>query len=1303
MLYHNTFAPLFKKLTDLTLVDEIRLKKKLTFLSKQNVLENTELVAWEEQLEQAKQHYQNRVKCIPKIRYDDTHLPVFLQKDILLDSIQKHQIIIIAGETGSGKTTQLPKICLEIGRGRRGFIGHTQPRRIAARSVAKRIAHELRTEVGQVVGYKVRFSDNVGVDSAIKLMTDGILLAEIQQDPLLTYYDTLIIDEAHERSLNIDFILGYLKQILPKRPDLKIIITSATLDLDRLSDHFAKAPVIKISGRTYPVEIRYRHEIDVRRQDQVNGIINAVHELGNIDPGGDILIFLSGEREITDAAEALIGQKLTRTEILPLYARLSNREQNRIFQAHSDRRIVLATNVAETSLTVPGIRYIIDTGFARISRYNAKTKVQHLPIEAISKASANQRAGRCGRTSAGICIRLYEESDYENRLQYTDPEILRTNLASVILQMTALRLGDINNFPFIDAPNKRYIQDGIRLLQELGALEWSSQKLTLTKTGRQLAHFSVDPRLGRMILEASKLGCLHEIIRIVAGLSIQDPCERWKQKQQNANEKHKRFTHERSDFLRFLKLWDYIENAQRKLTSNQFRKFCQQEYLNYLRVREWQDLVTQLCRSVAEAGFQLNEIPGDYSSIHRSILSGLLSHIGFKKAGSQCYSGIHNIHFHLQPNSVLFNSPPKWCVVHELIETSRLWGCCAAIIDPDWLESLGKNLTKRSYSAPHWSKKQNAVLAYEKVTLFGLPIVEKRLVNYHKIDPVLSRELFIRCALVAGDWYKTTVSFYQHNKKLIECIEKLEDKSRCRNILVEPEYLFDFYHTRIPAHVISAQEFDRWWKSFQKDHPDYLNFTEDLLIRQGTRKGISADDFPDVWQSGKVKLDVNYVFDPSSKQDGVTIIIPITLLNQIDAWMFDWQVPGLRYDLVLALIKSLPKKLRRHLSPASQYATAFLERTESCSCPLIEALSTEFRQMTGVTIAKQEWDYDKIPDYLRINFHVVDEEGKLIFSGRDFYLLKKSLTEKIAEHIARSEKACGLEKEHLTTWNFGDLPKEFENKKKSCTVTVYPALISHQSYVNLRLVTSKKEQCVRSLIGLRTLIILNLVSPVQYLHEILSNKSKLALYFSPFGSVRELIDDCIAAAVDTLIRKEGGMVWTEKDFIRLLSGIKREINIFVGAIIEKVQYLLTLYFQINKRLKGYINLSLSFSIADIKKQLSKLIYKRFVATSGTDHLDDIIRYLNAIQIRLDKLGQNLNKDRVITRQINQLENIYENVVKSLSEIERTEQQIVMGHWMLEELRVNLFAQQIKTPYPISEKRVRDYFKKLNKITNNNRA
>ena len=1271
------------KLSSMTFLDQLRIRKLIN--KKQNIAEI------ESAIDLAVEHYNVRLQSLPNHIDFPSNLPVVEKKQAIYEAIKHHQVVIIAGETGSGKTTQIPKICLELGLGVKGYIGHTQPRRLAARSVANRIAEELKTEIGQLVGYKVRFSDHVSDSTLIKLMTDGILLAEIQQDKLLLQYDTIIIDEAHERSLNIDFILGYLKQLLPKRPDLKVIITSATIDVERFSNHFNHAPIIEVSGRTYPVEVRYRPVIfsedsESDKNNDFQPIINAIDELSS-ESAGDILIFLTGEREIRDLADTLRKLELKHTEILPLYARLSASEQNRIFQPHNGRRIVLATNVAETSLTVPGIKYVIDPGLARISRYSYRTKVQRLPIEPISQASANQRKGRCGRTSDGICIRLYDEQDFLSRPEFTEPEILRTNLASVILQMTSLGLGDIAAFPFVESPDSRHIRDGIRLLEELGAIYTKHHHYHLTDIGRILSQLPIDPRLARMLVEARQLGCIKEVMIITAALSIQDPRERPFDKQQASDEKHRRFADKESDFISFINLWNYIASQQAELSGNQFRRLCQKEYLNYLRIREWQDVYTQIRQTVKQLAFPINSKLADYRSLHIALLSGLLSHVGMKEIEKHEYIGARNIKFAIFPNSAIFKNQPKWCIASELVETSRLWGRTAAKIEAEWIEPIAKHLVKYSYSEPRWSKKQGTTIANEKVTLYGLPIVASRTVNYSKIDPILSRSLFIRHALVEGDW-QTNHSFYKQNQKLINEVEDLEHKSRRQDILIDDDDLYNFYDQRIDKSVISAKHFDTWWKTKQKVDPEFLNVEKNMLIKPSAQP-VKVNDYPDFWYQDNLKLPLSYQFDLGNERDGVTITIPLNILNQIKNSGFDWQVPGFRYDLIISLIKSLPKSLRKSLVPAPNYAEAFLSRVNSTASPLLETLQNEFRKMTGTRIESTDWQLDQVPSYLKMNFSIVDHNREIAF-GKDLVKLQEQLKTEVQQALSSltQKKSIKIEKNNITDWDFGSLPAIYEEKQKNYTIKAYPAIIDNQHSVSIKLVDSLEEQKRLSKLGIRRLLILNIPSPIKYLHEKLPNKSKLGLYFNSFGTVLNLIDDCIACGVDHLIEKNNQPIDNKQQYQQLLTYTKSHINETVVDIAKQVESILTLHFNINKKLKGRVDLSLAFALSDIKQQVSELVYKGFVAQTGYDKLPDIYRYLSAIEKRLEKLGSNMAKDRQAMNIIEEVKNEYQTWLNSLPENQKSLSKVTNIKWMIEELRVNLFAQQLGTPYPISAKRIR---------------
>ena len=1310
---------LFSQLIDIMLVDKRRLSTRIHGIGKIKNQEAQQAVADEiqQQIEQARLRVESRKSAVQNPIVFPESLPVSQRKAEIEKLLSEHQVIVVAGETGSGKTTQLPKMCLELGLGNLGIIGHTQPRRIAARSVAARIAEELQTELGDLVGYKVRFNDQISDNTQIKLMTDGILLAEIQTARFLNQYSCLIIDEAHERSLNNDFILGYLKQLLPRRPDLKVIITSATIDVERFSKHFNNAPIIEVSGRTYPVEVRYRPVVEEDEQDQLQGILNAVDEL-QAEGRGDILIFMNGEREIRDTAEALQKQNLKHTEILPLFARLSAQEQNKIFHPSSLNRIVLATNVAETSLTVPGIKYVIDPGTARISRYSYRTKVQRLPIEPISQASANQRKGRCGRVSEGICIRLYSEEDFNNRSEFTDPEILRTNLASVILQMTALGLDDIEAFPFVDAPDKRHIQDGVKLLEELGAIqpkkykshdgarlptrvqnltnessrqETRASELTekkqgweLTPIGRQLAQLPVDPRLAKMLLSAVDFGSVYEVMIIVSALSIQDPRERPTEKQQASDEKHRRFADKKSDFLAFLNLWHYVQEQQKELTKNQFRRQCQKDFLNYLRIREWQDIYQQIRLAVREMGLPINSEKAEYQKIHTALLSGLLSHIGLKEAEKQQYLGARNAHFAIFPNSVLFKKQPKWVMAAELVETSKLWGRMVAEIEPEWIEPLAEHLTKKSYSEPRWSKSRGAVIADEKVSLYGVPIVAARPVNYGSIDPIVSRELFIQSALVEGDW-NTKHKFFKQNQQLIREVEELEHKSRRRDILVDERTLFEFYDQRIGTDVVSQKHFDTWWKKAEKQDPELLNFERSFLINDDAEQ-VSKLDFPNFWHQGNLKLKLTYQFEPGTDADGVTVHIPLPLLNQVEMTGFDWQIPGLREELVIALIKSLPKSYRRNFVPAPNYAQAFLGRAVPLEKPLLETLIYELRRMTGVTVEAEHWNWEQIPSHLKMTFRVVDENGKKIAESMNLDELKFSLKDRVQESIS-AVADDGIEQSGLHIWSFAELPQCYEQKQRGFSVKAFPAIVDEKDAVGIKLFETEFEQAVAMQQGLRRLLLLNVPSPIKYLHEKLPNKAKLGLYFTPFGRVLDLIDDCIACAVDKLIADFGGFVWNEEGFNKLRDFVRENVNEVTVDIAQKVEQILTLTHQLNQRLKGKMDFTMAFALSDMKSQISGLIYQGFVQKSGYARLPDLLRYLQAIDKRMDKLAQDVNRDRAVMLRVEQVQQAYQQLLAKLPKSKPISDEVAEIRYMIEELRVSLFAQQLGTKYQVSDKRV----------------
>lgn len=1286
----NSAAALRKALSECMIRDRFRLSKRIQGASRIKNEESKNAVFDEIALDIAKsmQVANNRAADRPTIKYPD--LPVSQKKDDIAEAIANNQVVIIAGETGSGKTTQLPKICLELGRGKFGNIGHTQPRRLAARSVADRIAEEMETQLGSHVGYKVRFNDQVSERTQVKLMTDGILLAEIQSDRYLNQYDTIIIDEAHERSLNIDFIMGYLRELLPKRPDLKIIITSATIDPERFSKHFNNAPIIEVSGRTFPVETRYRPIVedgDDTDRDQLEGIFDAVDEL--CEEGlGDILLFMTGEREIRDTAEALEKRNLRDTEIVPLYARLSSQEQNRVFQPHAGRRIVLATNVAETSLTVPGIKYVIDPGTARISRYSYRTKVQRLPIEAISQASANQRMGRCGRVSEGICIRLYSEEDFVARPEFTDPEILRTNLASVILQMTALGLGDIQAFPFVEAPDNRNIQDGVKLLEELGAINVNAKdsKKSLTKVGRELARLPIDPRLARMVLEAPSQNALQEVMIIAAALSIQDPRERPSDKKQQSDEKHKRFNHEDSDFLTFVNIWQYVKEQQKELSSNAFRKQCRKDYLNYLRVREWQDVHYQLSQVMKELNYKVNQEAAGYQGVHTAILAGMLSHIGQKDQEKNEYQGARNARFHIFPASGLFKKQPKWIMVAELVETSKLWGRIVAKIQPEWIEPLAPHLIKRSYSEPHWSKKSAAVMAYEKVTIYGIPIVPKRQINYGAIDAPVCRDIFIRSALVEGDW-NTNHKFFKENRKLLQEVEELEHKSRRRDLLIDDDQLAEFYDQRVNTDVVSGRHFDSWWKKAQKETPELLNFEKEMLFRNDASH-VTDLDYPNFWHQGNLKLKLSYQFEPGQDSDGVTVHVPLPILNQVTTDGFDWQIPGLRHEMVVAYIKSLPKTLRRNFVPAPNYADAFLSRSTPFDAPLLDSLEKELRRMTGVEVLREDWKLEQIPEHLKVTYRVVDHHNRKLKESRDLYDLKDGLKEKVQETLSQVADD-DIEQKGLKTWSFGELPALYTQKRGGFEVKAYPAIVDGKDSVEIKLFETEEEQHNAMKVGQRRLILLNVPSPIKYLHSNLPNKSKLGLYFNQYGRVLDLIDDCIACGIDKLIEEKGGLVWEPEAFDKVKEHVRAELGDTVVEIAKLVETILTTAFQIQKKLKGRVDLSMAFALSDIKSQIENLIFKGFATECGWKKLTDIHRYMKAIERRMEKLPIDPTRDRAHLLRVDAVNNEYKELLNKIPKGQPIPDKVKEIRWMIEELRVSYFAQQLGTPYPVSDKRVKN--------------
>ncbi|MEU6559159.1 ATP-dependent RNA helicase HrpA [Nocardia nova] len=1343
------------RLTDLTLRDEYRLRRRLD-----KARSDEELERLDREIGQAAGRIEARRAAVPAIRYPE-QLPVSAHRDDIAAAIAAHQVVIVAGATGSGKTTQIPKICLELGRGIRGTIGHTQPRRLAARTVAERIAAELDTELGDVVGYTVRFTDQASDRTLVKLMTDGILLAEIQRDRLLRRYDTIIIDEAHERSLNIDFLLGYLRSLLPKRPDLKVIITSATIDPELFARHFADpatgepAPIVEVSGRSYPVEIRYRPlapEMSATRdddelgsdatprgvsrsaaaeaRDQTDAIGDAVREL-LAEGDGDVLVFLSGEREIRDTADALRDLRLPRTEILPLYARLSAAEQHRVFQSHTGRRVVLATNVAETSLTVPGIRYVVDPGTARISRYSMRTKVQRLPIEPISQASARQRSGRCGRVADGICIRLYSEDDFDNRPAFTEPEILRTNLAAVILQMTALGLGDIESFPFVEPPDRRAIRDGIALLLELGALGRNvpaaapgrgkrrrgrgeaaavtdgrvhapegGEDLALTPVGRQMAQLPVDPRMARMLVAAEAGGCLAEVLVIVAALSIQDVRERPAEFQQAADTKHARFAVGGSDFLAYLRLWDYLRGKRKSLSANQFRRMCRDEFLHYLRIREWQDLQGQLRTITRALGWTASDSIGtrddsqapdgevappipNGDAVHRALLAGMLSHIGVREAESREFLGARGAKFMIFPGSGLAKKPPRWVMAAELVETSRLWGRMAARIEPEWAEQLAGDLVKRNYSEPHWSSKRGATMAYERVTLYGIPLVTQRRIDFGRIDPQLSRELFIRHALVQGEW-QTRHRFFQRNRDLLEDVADLEHRARRRDILVDDQVLFDFYDARVPADVVSVRHFDSWWRKAESADPDLLDFSAATVVNAAAAT-LDPAAYPDSWRQGELSFPLTYQFEPGQADDGVTVHIPVAQLAHVRAVGFDWLVPGMRAELAAALIKTLPKQLRRSVVPAPDFAEAALARLTARAEPLRTGLARELTALAATPIAPADLDPAALPEHLRMTFAVEGPDGAVLARGKSLAALKTQLAQQISQSVAEATSAA--ERPPATSWTtrtLGTVPQTIRREVGGQTITGYPALVSEGDGVAVRVLSSPSEQRAAMRIGTRALLLRELPTAQRTATAGMSSADRLALSQNPYGSLDGLIEDCRACAADELVAAHGGPVRGPEEFTRLVERVRPQFAGTVARVLALVVPILAAAHRVRAALAATTDRDIA---DDVRGQLDDLVFDGFVGEFGSARLREIPRYLRAAEARLLALPGSADRDRQGMAELDRVHAAYSRLLGRLPESRRGAADVTGIWWMIEELRVSLFAQQLGTPHPVSAKRI----------------
>lgn len=1309
-------------------------------------------------------------------------LPVTGERETILEALRENQVVVVAGETGSGKTTQLPKMLLELGIHQGGIIGHTQPRRLAARTVAERLAEELGTSIGEDIGYQVRFTSEVSKSTAVKLMTDGILLAEIQRDPLLKRYAAIIIDEAHERSLNIDVILGYLRRILPKRPDLKVIITSATIDPERFARHFSRqelpqdssrlpddTPIIEVSGRTFPVEVRYRPlrpEAEVpdsedefgqaqdpahaeEEKDLLDGVAEAVQELA-AEPAagqgaGDILIFFPGEREIRDAADHLTDlvsrdRRLAGSEILPLFGRLSMQEQKRVFSPSGRRRIVLATNVAETSLTVPGIKYVIDTGTARISRYSTRTKVQRLPIEPISQASANQRSGRAGRTSPGVAIRLYSEEDFGSRPEFTDPEILRTSLASVLLQMSSMGItrtpAELLDFPFVQKPDSKAVNDAVRLLTELGALEKSG---AVTTTGRLLSRLPVDPRLGRMMVEAGRRGCLEEVTVLVAALSIQDPRERpgaggdGGAERAQADELHRRFADDTSDFSALLNLWRYLQQKQEEISGNQFRKLCRREYLNYLRVREWQDLVVQLAEIARDA--DLGELPKgrrasslaknpatNSDAVHQSLLSGLLSHIGLYSPKGRDYQGARGTRFAVFPGSGLFKKNHDWVMAAELVETSRLWARTVARVDPAWIEELAPHLTKTSYSEPRWSSRKGAVVATQKVTLFGVPVIADRQVLYAKVDPVYSRELFIQRALIEGDW-NTRHHFDRRNRERFQEIEDLENRTRRKDLRASDEELFAFFDARLPAEIVSQRHFDTWWKSQRHETPELLDLGEEHLLAESAEE-VDVDAFPEHFDHDGLALELRYEFNPSrytagSSSDGITVRVPVLFLNQLQPHRFAWLIPGLRAELITHLIRSMPKQVRKNFVPAPDVAAQALERLqaehEPGADPLEPALAKVLQQLRGHVVDPAVFDLAALPQHLRFTFAVISEKGRVLDSGADLEELQvrfssesraaisratsggqsttpASADQASADQASADQPAAVSQAREQTSWTFGRIPREVRAVVAGREVTGFPALAPDGPGVRCAVQDSAVEQARVHRSGVVALLRAVLPSPQRYVVEHLSNRERVA--FGQFSQVEEIVADATTAALEHLAPGEPGsaaeLPFTAEEFEQIARSARAELIETVLTLTDLIAQSLTAAAQLRSQLGSVRSAALRSAVEDMTAQLDQLVYPGFVTATGYEQLRHMPRYLRAVQTRLERLhaGQGVAKDTTDMQQVQQLEDDYDAAVDAVPPQLAVPEQLRAVKWMIEELRVNLFAQQLGTAQTVSTKRVR---------------
>ncbi len=1227
-----------------------------------------------------------------------SELPLTGKVDEIKQAILSNQVVIVGGETGSGKTTQLPKICLDLGRGQNGLIAHTQPRRLAARSVSQRIAEELGVELGQEVGYQVRFNNLSTAATRVKLMTDGILLAEIQHDPQLKSYDTIIIDEAHERSLNIDFLLGYLKQLLPKRPDLKLIITSATIDLEKFSKHFDQAPIVEVSGRTFPVDVVYRPLIEEAGLELSESIISAIHEIQLLEKEkgnkkGDVLIFLSGEREIKEVADALRKEKFKNTEILPLYARLSNKEQNKVFQAHHGRRIVLATNVAETSITVPGITSVIDPGTARLSRYSVRSKVQRLPIEAISQASANQRAGRCGRVAPGICVRLYSEQDFLGRPEFTDTEITRTNLASVILQMHALGLGDIASFPFLDKPEAKAISDGLRVLQELEAISIAGR---LTKAGRVMAKMPVDPRLARMILEASRLACLKEILIVVSAMSVQNPKERPLEKQQAADEKHKSYAHPDSDFLSFCKLWQSFEEERQQLTQNKLRKYCQKNFLSYSRMREWREIHKQLHIQCRELGLKENQEPANEDHIHQAMLRGFISQVA-RFYEEQIYLGTRNRKFQIFPGSGLFKKKPKWILAAELVETTKLYARLTARIKPEWIEAAGRALLNREYFEPHWEKRRGEVVAFEKVSLYGLNIVEKRKVSFSKIDPDVSRQLFIREALI-GMQINTKVDFFSHNIKLIENVNELEEKTRRRDIRVDDEVLFEFYDQRLPEYCCNARTLESWYKKLDKKRARRLFLSEEDLIRSDSHE-FNIHEFPDQLKTPSMDLKLAYEFAPGKADDGISVDIPLSALKQLKEENLDWLVPGMLREKCIAMVKALPKQLRKLFVPVPDVVDKLLPNIKSRTEGNLKVLLAQgLTSIVGTRIDPANWNKFELETHLKMNIRVLDESGKLLDSGRDLQVLQNKYAAEIQRNIQKISEDT-VEKTGIKAWDFGELQSIYKTKHANIAIIAYPALVDVGDSVSLTLCDNPSLAQQENIWGVVRLLMLLPNQQFKYLKKQLLRDMKKNLLLKDFGDRSEIQEQLIRAAYRNSFLSGNSIPKNRSEFEELYEKGRSKLILTAEKLESLLYSILESYHQIQKQLKNFSSLADKSLYDDVCAQLDELLHADFIADTEEEYFFEIPRYLKAIVERLSKYRRNEKEDKESTKVIQHYFKLYLEHYDQLVRQNQVSKDLDKFRWLIEEYRVSVFAQSLGTKEAISEKRLKRYWQEVILKTN----